>query len=294
MPLTASAPSPLLADLSPRYARLLSTCEPYLVTSRENLGALELAPFGVEVTEGRVYEPTRLRSRRVIDGLHHLDGVCFGDQSMLMPRWVLFDCGEFPGVVFGFGREARALPVDLRRAYRVEGVEDDEVFVPLSMWVALRCAEEGAWFGHNLSSANLVAEQEPLPGLGLLTKAVGVRLTRATRQYGATQWGSSSLNVHLALGDMRLLGAWTPAHTHPETFVYAIDVEAERLVAPLRSGWSRPVAGGERFVDAGDEAAIQALHGELEDGASVWLHRVERREAGGQRLWLREAGAAAP
>ena len=33
----------------------------------------------------------------------------------------------------------------------------DDQFLPLSMWVAIRCAEDGAWFGHNLSSANLVA-----------------------------------------------------------------------------------------------------------------------------------------
>lgn len=273
-------------ELQPKYQHIVDTCEPYLVTYPGNHGALDLAPFGLPVARERLFDPTRLHSRRVVDGLHYLDAFSFGGQEMLMPRWVLFDCGEFPGIVFGFGRRAAALGEVLRRAYHVEAPADDDVFVPLSMWVAIRCAEDGAWFGHNLSSSNYVPKSEQFAGLGLITKAYGVKLARITKQYGATQWTSGSIGLHMALGEMKLLNAYTPAHTHLETFTYRIDVTAERLSAALRPSWKRPTEGGERYVDSDDSAGIRALHDELEQGARWRLHRLEGRPGEHQRLWL--------
>lgn len=273
-------------DLQPKYQHIVGTCEPYLVTYPGNHSALDLQPFGLPIARERLFDPTTLRSRHVVDGLHYLDAFSFGGQEMLMPRWVLFDCGEFPGIVFGFGRRAAALGDVLRRAYHVEEPEHDDVFVPLSMWVAIRCAEEGAWFGHNLSSSNYVPQSEQFAGLGLITKAYGVRLARITKQYGATQWTSGSIGLHMALGEMKLLNAYTPAHTHVETFTYRIDVTPERLSAPLRPTWARPSEGGDRYVDSDDSAAIRALHDELEQGARWRLHRVEPRPGDHQRLWL--------
>lgn len=273
-------------ELAPRYQRIVDSCVPFIVTYPANHSALDLAPFGWEIAEEHRYDPTTLRSRAVIDGLHRLDAFSFGGQEMLMPRWVLFDCGEFPGIVFGFARLAGDLPIELRRAYDVVDPERDGDLVPLSMWVAIRCAEDSAWFGHNLSSANCIARTEALPGLGLLTKVFGVRAARVQHQYGATQWTSTSLNIHLSLGDNVLLSAYTPAHTHPETFTYRIDVHPERLMAALRPGWARGSEGGDRFVDADDPGAIRQLHGELEAGRRFRLVRVEPRVHVGQRLWL--------
>jgi hypothetical protein len=274
------------ADLAPRYGKILERCEPFLVTFPGNHGALDLAPFGLAIKPEHIYDPTRLRSRTIVDGLHHLDAFSFGGQEMLMPRWVLFDCGEFPGIVFGFGRNARDLAPELRRAYDVVDPARDGDFIPLSMWVAIRCAEDGAWFGHNLSSSNYVAKTEPLTGLGTITKAYGMRVAKVRRQYGATQWASTSLNIHLSLGDNVLLGAYTPAHTHIETFTYRIEVNTDRLVAPMRPGWTREETGGDRYVDADDPRAISELHGEIEAGRKFRLVRVEARPNAGQRLWL--------
>jgi len=272
--------------LAPKYQRILDTCEPYLVTYPGNHGALDLRPFGLPIASERIYDPTKMHSREVIDGLHHLDAFSFGGQEMLMPRWVLFDCGEFPGIVFGFGRKASEIGDELRRAYNVIGPSYNDVFVPLSMWVAIRCAEDGAWFGHNLSSSNYVAQTEPLSGLGTITKSYGVRVARIVRQYGATQWSSTSINLHLALGEMNLLNAYTPAHTHVETFTYRMDVSAERASAPLLRGFRRPVDGGDRFVDSDNPGAIRALQDEIEQGAKLCLHRVEPRVGNSQRLWM--------
>ncbi|MEQ9324743.1 MAG: hypothetical protein RIF41_36595, partial [Polyangiaceae bacterium] len=179
-----------------------------------------------------------------------------------------------PGIVFGFGRRARDLPLYAREAYRV--VDDDDVYVPLSMWVAVRCAERDAWFGHNLSSANLILKgEERLSGLAVLTKVLAVKLTRGLKQYGATQWTSKSIDLHLRLGDMHVLSAYTPAHTHPETLSYRIDVTDDNLTRSLRTGWKRSTETGHKIVDPYDHHTIRTLHDEIERGAQWRLIRTE-------------------
>jgi len=272
--------------LAPRFQPVLDTCEPFLISYSANLSALDLAPFGVEVRPERCYTPTARKSRDIVDGLHRLDALTFGDQAMLMPRWVLFDCGEFPGIVFGFGRRARELPGYVCEAFRVG--HDDDDFVPLSMWVAIRCAEPGGWFGHNLSSANLILNgNDELPGLALLTKVLGVKLARCTKQYGATQWSSGSIGLHLRLGTLELLSAYTPAHTHPDTFAYRVDVDEERLTSSLLDGWQAPHETGHRVVIANDLDGLRHLQDEIEDGVRFGLMRCERRRSAAQRLHLR-------
>ena len=272
------------ADLAAVYRRILDTCEPFLITYPANHAALDLAPWGLEIRRERRYSATTLASRGVVDGLHVLDAATFGDQEMLMPRWVLFDCGEFPGIVFGFGRRAHALSSELRERYRAI---DDDAFVPLSMWVAIRCAEEGAWFGHNLSSVNVMAsEDDALPGLATLTKIVGVKVARATRQYGATQWTSSSIALHLRLGDMHLLSAYTPAHTHPETLSYRVDVDDELLARTLGTTRRAAHRAGDRVLVADDREALLELQDALERGESWTLVRAEPVPGAPQRLHL--------
>lgn len=272
--------------LDPRYRAVVEGCESFLVSYPANWPALDLAPFGLPIPEEHRYTATTLRSRDVVNGLHYLDAVTFGDQEMLMPRWVLFDCGEFPGIVYGFGKRSRDLPEKIRRHYHVE--DRGDAFVPLSMWVAIRCAEDGAWFGHNLSSANLLLEgAAALPGLATVTKALGIRLTRARRQYGATQWDSDSISLHLRFGEMDLKSAYTPAHTHDETLSYLIEVDEERLWGCLQSGWKRPEIQADRTLDAGDSSGILALHDAIEGGERWRLLRADRAGDGRpQRLHL--------
>ena len=280
----------LKSRVAPGYRAILDSCEPFLVSFPGNWPALDLAPYGVAIAEERRYTATELRSRDVVDGLHRLDAATFGDQEMLMPRWVLFDCGEFPGIVFGFGKRAAELPAAARAHYRIEGKEKDDVFVPLSMWVAIRCAEEGAWFGHNLSSANVVMSAgQGIAGLATITKILGVKLTRATKQYGATQWDSTSIGLHLRLGDMALLSAFTPAHTHEETFAYRIDVDDATLTRSLMPGWRAAEQVGERTIAADDHQGIRQLHDDLEHGERWVLTRCERRDGQAQLLHMRRA-----
>ena len=274
-----------LTGWTPQYRHIVETCEPFVISYTENWPHLDLAPFGVSISESHRFTATRLASRDVINGLHHLDAVTFGDQNMLMPRWVLFDCGEFPGIVFGFGRKARDLPSYTRTVYEV--THRDDAFVPLSMWVAIPCAEPHAWFGHNLSSANLILKgNDALPGLALLTKALGVKITRCKKQYGATQWSSPSIGLHLKLGDMEVLSAYTPAHTHPETLAYCIDVDDATLAGNFQGATPR-APQGQRFLAAHDTAGIRALHDEIEAGTRWQITSVERLPDDAQRLRLR-------
>ncbi len=273
-------------DLAPRFQRVLERCEPYLITYPANHGALDLAPFGHTISEERIYSATTLRSRDAVDGLHRLDEVTFGHQGMLMPRWVMFDCGEFPGVVFGFGCRARELPDYAREVYRV--TERDEQFVPLSMWVAIRCAEDGAWFGHNLSSGNVILHgDDALSGLAIITKIFGVRITQARRQYGATQWQSKSIGLHARLGDIQVLSAYTPAHTHAETFSYLIEIEDEKLVRSLLPGWKPNIVEGDRTFAADDCEAIQRLQAEIENGARFEILYAKRVKGAASKIHLR-------
>jgi hypothetical protein len=267
-----------LDTLNPRFRAIIESCESFLVSYPANWPVLDLSPFGLSIPEERRYTATSLASRDVVNGLHHLDATTFGPQEMLMPRWVLFDCGEFPGVVFGFGKRSRDLPDRVRRHYHV--LDRDDAFVPLSMWVAIRCGEEGAWFGHNLSSANLLLEGEDrLPGLASLTKALGIRVTRATKQYGATQWDSDSIDLHLRFGEMHLLSAYTPAHTHEETLSYLIDVDDDRLWGCLQAGWKRPSIPTTRVLSADDGEDIRRLQEQIESGERWQLVRMERATA---------------
>jgi hypothetical protein len=272
--------------LAPRFQTILQRCEPFLITNPANHSALDLAPFGHAIRDERLYSATTLRSRDVVDGLHRLDEITFGDQGMLMPRWVMFDCGEFPGIVFGFGCRAKQLPDYAREAYQV--VDRDDQFVPLSMWVAIRCAEDGAWFGHNLSSGNVILRgEDALSGLAIITKIFGVRVTGAVRQYGATQWQSKSIGLHTRLGELQVLSAYTPAHTHPETFAYLIDVEEERLVSSLLPDWEPTRLEGDRTFDADEGDAIKKVHDEIEGGACFELLYAKRVKGAASKIHLR-------
>lgn len=275
------------SNLLPQYQRILEECEPFVISYRGNWPHLDLTPFGVQVAEERLYCPTTLRSRGVIDDLHVLDGFSFGPQEMLMPRWVLYDCGEFPGMVFGFGRRAGDLPQMVRDAYKRA---DPEHFVALSMWVAIPCAEPTAWFGHNLSSANLLTRV--YPGLATITKGLGMVCTKAQKQYGATQWDSDSIGVHMNLGDMRLLSAWTPAHTHIETLSYRIDVDQKRIAACMEPGFKRPHQRVDRTIASDDHGAMQVLQADIERGDGWLLSAVDRPVAEGapQRIHLERLG----
>ena len=182
-----------------------------------------------------------------------------------MPRWVFYDAAELPGGIVGFGRRAGALPPRLAELLRVPPGYGG--LVPLSMYIAIPTLAPGVWVGHNLASLREQAQGDALRGLGSLTKAVALKVFRATAQIGATQWDSRALRVHARLGALRLLTAWTPAHTYPATLTYqaTIDDAALRRLA----GEPGPAAAcpePELWIESGDHGAMEALQARIEAG----------------------------
>jgi hypothetical protein len=245
------------------HHRLLERCRPFVLSHRTNWPQLDFEPLGIAIDPRHRLDPTTLRAAGIVEGLLRLDRQTFGHQAMGMPRWVLFDCAAFPGVVVGFGQAAETLPESLLMAY---GLRPSSVFVPLSMWAAVRCASCDAWFGHNLSSANIVLPREQrYPGLGTVTKALGLAVTRATQQFGATQWDSAALPLHLRFGPLNLQSAWTPAHTHAASLTYRLDVTPDALRAAVRD--EPPIVDPpDSVLRADDTDALHSLQLELEAG----------------------------
>lgn len=229
------------------YTKIFKHLRPYLMTSSDNLSS-----FDPElVKQCLIFDPLKLESSSFIEKVLKMDALCFGEGQMAMDKWVLLDCAMMPGAVVGFYIECSHLSVKDRE---VLGVAEKDIF-PLSMYIAIPSIKnEGTWFGHNLSSLNGKVELS-LRGLGQQTKLLGQYLLQIKTQQGATQWDSPSIHIHLKFGGMKILSAWTPAHSHPKTLVYEtlknfipsktfeISGEKEELIE-----LQRRVESGENFV----------------------------------------------
>src|SRR5690606_33009592 len=91
--------------------------------------------------------------------------------------------------------------------------------IPISFYIAIPTVQPGQWFGHNLSSLNNSLPKK-YPGLGIMTKALGIKLMQIEVMYGATQWGNPAIHVHSQLAPMEILSSYTPVHTHPNSLCY--------------------------------------------------------------------------
>jgi hypothetical protein len=260
--------------VSPPDARLLALT-PFLVALPEHLSCLDLAPLGIAVPER--FDPLRSASAPFLERLVRLDRLAFGPEGMPMPRWLFYEGADLPGAIVGLGRPVEAL--DARTRDRFGVAPTGSGLAPLAMYIALPTVEPGVFFGHNLAS---VGRQLPTPlrGLGRFVKALGVAAYRCTRLRGATQWDSPALHIHVGLGPLRLLTAWTPAHSEAWTLTYEVEV---------REGGLRRLAGDPRgeapsmavteWMDPADHAAQRRLQAALEAGEPAWV--VGRPEARG-------------
>ena len=238
-------------------ARLLADLELFVVATPDNQARFDLRPFGLVVADDARFDPLRREAAPFLDRLARLDALTFGAEGMPMPRWVFYDCAEIPGGIVGFGARAATISSDVRALLEVP--EGAEGIVPLSMYIAIPTLEPGVWMGHNLSTARR--------GLGGITKAVALKVFRASAQIGVTQWDSAALFVHTRMGPLELLTAWTPAHSHAASLTYRVTIDDAALLrlARVPSGEAvRPPA--DRWIDSGDHAAIEALQARIEAG----------------------------
>jgi hypothetical protein len=285
--MTAASPTRARLAFGVRNPSLLEELVPFLVATPQNLRAIDRAPFGVHVADADVIDPTRMASAGFLDLLHRLDGLTFGPEGMPMPRWVFYDCSELPGAIFGLARPASTLWPAARALFDVP--EGYDGLVPLSMYIAIPMARRGVWFGHNLASAGprlreVGLTDVDLAGLGGLTKGLALKAFGVRHFWGATQWASDALFIHVKFGPLRLATAWTPAHSDPATLTYGFDVTDDALRASMGDRSVRlPRPEPELWIAAGDEDAMIALQDRIEAGERFVVPGPPSRE-GGQPL----------
>jgi hypothetical protein len=137
------------------------------------------------------------------------------------------------------------------------------------MYMAIPMVTSGHWFGHNLSSANNILKPS-FPGLGLLTKAIALKVFNIQTLFGATQWDSKALHIHLQLGDMQVISGYTPAHSLKKTLSYKSEVDDQRLIQAL-SGRPRKAAQYEFLIPSDDENYFVTLQNQIEEGTEVHM-----------------------
>ncbi len=247
---------------------VISKYPTYVVATPENLGALDLSPFGLETNW--IVDPTRLESSTFLDLLQRLDGLTFGPEGMPMDKWVFYNCAELPGFIYGFATPASDLNAEERALFQVpDGYEGP---VPISMYIAIPMLEDGAWFGHNLASLNRVLPSRRLKSLGTITKALALKAYGVRHFFGATQWDSRALYIHTKFGPLDLITAYTPAHSIPMTLTYAFDVHDEGLRAVLGDAdFEIEYPQATVYLDGDDEDAIRALQADIEAGKKTQL-----------------------
>jgi hypothetical protein len=253
-----------------RNPGILDELVPFIVATPANLQQLDLSPFGVDVPTQHVIDPLRLGSEGFLDLLHRLDGLTFGPEGMPMPRWVFYDCAELPGAIFGLGRPAATLWPKARELFQVP--QDYDGIVPLSMYIAIPMSMRGVWFGHNLASIAPVLrtagfDAVDLRGLGSLTKGLALKCFGVQWFWGATQWLSTALFIHVKFGPLKLATAYTPAHLEQETLTYGFEVTDDKLRASMGDRAVRIERPAVDFwVDSHDTDGLRALQDRIEAG----------------------------
>ena len=266
-----------------RNPALLTEFIPYLVATPFNLPHVNLRPFGV--TPAHVIDPLRLESETFLRLLHRLDGLTFGPEGMPMPRWVFFDCSEMPGAIYGLARPASQLWPVARELFKVP--DDYDGLVPVSMYVAIPMHRSGMWFGHNLSSLAPVFREHhvtdlDLTGLGSLTKGLALKCFGVKEFWGATQWMSKALHIHVKFGPLDLQTAYTPAHSERETLTYGFSVTDANLRASMGDRSVKlPRPAPDYWLDGHDVAGMIALQDRIEAGGRFVIPEAPRATSGG-------------
>lgn len=278
-----------------RGVQLLDQLVPYVVATPNNAAHLNLQPFGVAVAAENVIDPLRLDSAIFLDLLHKLDGLTFGPEGMPMPKWVFYDCAEVPGAIYGLARPAHQVWPRVRELFKIP--DGYQGLVPVSMYVAIPMQRQGTWFGHNLSSLAPVfrrlelLDDLDLAGLGSLTKGLALKCFGVQQFWGATQWLSKALYIHVKFGPLELQTAFTPAHSEHETLTYGFAVTDAKLRAsmgdPSVDLWRPPV---DFWLDGHDILAMIALQDRLEAGERFCIPEAPRRSGDTQQVPIAQIG----
>ncbi len=212
-------PQPKLAD--PRLADA-EIIRPYVFVSRanriENPGR---HPLGWFPNEPLMKDPQAMKESRFTDQILKLENKVFGP-VLAMPRWVFYDCAVMPGLITGYAIKASHASPEIKK---ITEAADEADWIPLSLFVTIPTMRPGEWVAHNLSSINsALPKGEGFHGLGFMTKAFGLWYANVEVCCGITQWSSPAIKLHSHYGDIQVLTAYTPSHTHARTLTYRLRV----------------------------------------------------------------------
>ena len=257
-----------MTRLAPSNELLLERLVPFAVASEAVHARLDLSPFDEIIAPAHIFDPLHRESTPILERLRALDARTFGPGEMATPRWILLDGAGLSGAIVGLAARTQEASDSVRNLLGI-GARDTGL-VPYSMYIAIPSFESDTWVGHNLASLTVRRPRgERLRGLGGLTKAIALRTLRARHQLGAAQWDSMALRVHVRLGPLRLLTAWTPAHTKPWTFTYAVQIDEMGLRHLARDPAGRvSMPRAERWLRIDDHDGMQTLQREIESGES--------------------------
>ncbi len=248
------------------YKRALKGCRPYLLATSPVAPLLEYAPLGVDLrTNGLLLDPQKRINEEFLHLLQNLDRLAFGALGLHMPKWVFYDCGVMPSAVFGFCGPADSLEPWVRRTLEVPS--NYKGAVPLSIFIAIPTLEDGAWFTHTLCSLNQVCIGAAPAGLDVLSLALGVRVLRAKTLYGINQWRSDRVGTLSSFGPLRVLTAYTPAHSMKRAFTWRLELQRFLVeAAVIKPGTSPAAPPATHLLDVDDVDGLIALQREIEAG----------------------------
>jgi hypothetical protein len=255
----------------PKYQTLLEKrLKAFVVASSFNIKYFDITPFGLEILPENIINPLRTDSQYFLGLLQTLDRKSFGAEGLNAPKWLFYDCAEFPGGIFGFGIPSNELSLQARQVMEVD--KDYQGLVPMSMLIAIPMIEPGVWMSHTLSSLNLALPEEKLFGLGALTKTMAVKVFRTRKLYGATQWNNLSIYIHVKFGSLKLITAYTPAHSLENTFTYCVDINDAVLTRILTNDSPTRNVPYNFFLKVDDIDHMKKLQHNIEEKkAEYWI-----------------------
>lgn len=238
----------------------------FLASNGPVLDQLDTAPFGVAVTTLDFLKPPP-EDWSVADLMrvyNVLNATSFGEKGIPLQNWVMIDLGLLPSaflLVTLSAHRARAAMSE-ERGYASDRARTGEVLgavvaeaerldyagpIPVAGYCAAPTPISGEWVGWSLCSA--------IPGLGTITKGLGLEVYRARTLTGVAQFTDQALRVHRKFGRMRVVSAVLDLHPVPHTLVYRTDVhEDDADAAPTRWMEARDLAVQEEMqarIDAG-------------------------------------------